>query len=283
MVIGPVGCIVPGGCKEPFRFSPTFHRIDTNGVYCGTSDNPSPVYVNAEERFSITTKINTCGSLARGSVPTLRGQQAPMEGGGHVCPITATGWVSYVEYLGANTTISSGVQTPGQFVLTNGNTGAMSIIPDASASGHTFPHARRVATDSNGDNIAVLSWTMKVGSKEFRVAESWSQSDNILDLPDAFTVDVAYDITGLNRTDWTNTKLLATPNLATWRFCWTWLARTTRTPRSSPTSGMAMRSFESTTLATGLCSSRHATAQIPRYCTTLGAGQSRLSQPETQR
>ena len=104
------------------------------------------------------------------------------------------------------------VQTPGEFVFANGDTGALAITADSKAENRIFPHARLVATDLNGNSIPLVSWTMRVDKKVFHVANGWNQTE--IFPPDAtFTVDQGYDFAGINRTKWNNRALFGNSEL----------------------------------------------------------------------
>ena len=103
---------------------------------------------------------------------------------------------------------ATGPVTPGPFVMANGDIGALSITPDTSASGISFPHARLIATDASGNIATLVRWNMNVETKDFHVTGRWNQTADVLHPPPLqLTVNDTYNVAGIDQTEWNNTAL----------------------------------------------------------------------------
>jgi hypothetical protein len=92
-------------------------------------------------------------------------------------------------------------------VVADPDTGAISMLPALAADGHSFPHARLIATDATGTSTSVINWTMRVKAKVFDVSFQWSSAEVIRQPPAIFEADRTYAIAGINRSKWTDAVL----------------------------------------------------------------------------
>ena len=215
--------LVAGGDKSR-AYTGTFYRHYHSVGQPGDSGH-RPVYRNNATGLDFYFWPNTnewrIGSADNPSGASVRSTSINAA----VCPTAASGWEAWAGVSWSDeqpitvtckpTTIAAAAAAaatasahPGAFVLANGATAALSITPDASASGRTFRHARLVATDGTGNTISLVNWTMRVKTKVFHVVGSWDQTEIAPAPPATFTVNRTYELNGVNRARWTNVVLL---------------------------------------------------------------------------